>query len=80
MFLGGSELTSVQGFIDINVVPSLLLKSIKLKIENIVIFYKNFFLKNQQYMLMIDNIRNIGKSSGKNKAPILSQPREPNHC
>ena len=32
-----SELTSVQGIIDIKVVPSRLLKQIKMKIENIVI-------------------------------------------
>ena len=46
VFTGESELTSVQGIIDIKVFLSLLLKPIKLKIENIVIFYKNFFLKN----------------------------------
>lgn len=62
VFPGESELTSVQGIIDIKVVLSVFLKPIKLKIENIVIFYKNFFLKNQQYMLIIDNIRNIEKS------------------
>jgi len=62
VFPGESELTSVQGIIDIKVVLPLLLKPIKLKIENIVIFYKSFFLKNQQYMLIIDNIRNIEKS------------------
>lgn len=38
-----SELTSVQGIIDIKVVPSLLLKQIKMKIENIVIFNKKKF-------------------------------------
>ena len=64
----------MHGIIDIKVVLSLLLKSIKLKIENIVIFYKNFSLKNQQYILMIDNIRNIKKKLRKtNKAPILSR-------
>lgn len=58
-----SELTSVQGIIDIKVVPSLLLKQIKMKIENIVIFNKKQnFLKNQQHMLMIDNIGNIERS------------------
>ena len=57
----------MHGIIDIKVVLSLLLKSIKLKIENIVIFYKNFSLKNQQYILMIDNIRNIKKKAKKNK-------------
>lgn len=62
VFPGESELTSVQGIIDIKVVLPLLLKPIKLKIENIVIFYKSFFLKNQQYMLIIDNIRNTEKS------------------
>lgn len=62
VFPGESELTSVQGIIDIKVVLSLFLKPIKLKIENIVIFYKNFFLKNQQCVLIIDNIRNIEKS------------------
>ena len=61
----------MHGIIDIKVVLSLLLKSIKLKIENIVIFYKNFSLKNQQYILMIDNIRNIKKKAKKNKVHIV---------
>ena len=62
----------MHGIIDIKVVLSLLLKSIKLKIENIVIFYKNFSLKNQQYILMIDNIRNIKKKYLQNSDMLIA--------
>lgn len=73
------ELTSMQGIIDIKVISSLLLKPINLKIENIAISYKNFSLKCQQHMFMVDNIGNT-ENAKKKKGSIISQPREPNHC
>lgn len=70
------ELTSMQGIIDIKVVSSLLLKPIKLKIENTVISYKNFSLKCRQHMFMVDNIGNTENAKKKKKKNPLSHNPE----
>lgn len=65
------EFTSMQGIIDIKVVSSLLLKPIKLKIENIVISYKNFSLKCQQHMFMVDNIGRTENTKKRTKTKTI---------